>query len=348
MKEWIDLREGLFKPEPTRMSERKLTPPRVTRIGPSNSSTAWIRSKHRSLAENEMAGARPTNRELTPITRGSRPIRRVWFPEMTNTRWQPANVWELSRHIVAVGLSGIITGLLVGGVGGRLFMRVAAATAVPTAQGRLTEAGFRVGEITADGSIGLILFIGLFTGFLGAVVLVIFYPWLSWAGRWRGIAFGGVLFAVGSATSDIQNPDNIDFRILDNPFVTVPLIVVLFLMFGVAISYGTALFERRLPAATTPTTEIAFPLMAGLGVLGGISLLPVMFTDNLCNCQPPRVAVRFVLVTMAGTLLWWISTIRNNAKLTRIASSLGVAGLIGATGFGLIRAVSDSVAILLQ
>ena len=267
---------------------------------------------------------------------------------MITPRWQPENVGQLSRHIVAVGLAGIVTGLLVGGVGGRLFMRVAAATAVPTAQGRSTEAGFRVGEITAEGSIGLIIFIGLFTGIVGAVLLVIFEPWMSWAGRWRGLAFGVVLFAAGSATSDIQNPDNIDFRILDNPFVTVPLIVGLFLVFGVVVTRLADFFAGRHPPVTTSTRKITYILTAGLGVLGGLSFLPALFTENLCGCEPPLLAASFVLVTMLGTLLWWLSTIRDKPNLIRTATAIGMVGLIGTTVFGLIRAVSDSVAIILQ
>ena len=111
--------------------------------------------------------------------------------------WQPDSPSGLVRHIATVGISGIVTGLMVGGLGGRLFMRIAGATAPESAQGARTEAGFRVGEVTAAGTIELVVFVGIFVGIVGAVLFGVFRPWLSWAGRYRGAAFGVVLFALG-------------------------------------------------------------------------------------------------------------------------------------------------------
>ena len=95
----------------------------------------------------------------------------------------------LARYVAIAGLAGLIAGFLVGGIGGRLFMRIAGAAAPDRAQGAGTEAGFTVGEVTAEGTIGLIVFIGIFVGVIGAVVYVVSIPWLSWAGRWRGLLF---------------------------------------------------------------------------------------------------------------------------------------------------------------
>ncbi len=54
-----------------------------------------------------------------------------------------------------------VAGFLVPGLGGRLFMRVLAATSGSGAQGRLTEADEVVGDITFDGSLGFVIFVGL-------------------------------------------------------------------------------------------------------------------------------------------------------------------------------------------
>ena len=59
----------------------------------------------------------------------------------------PGSFGELGRHIVAVGLAGLAAGFLVGGLGGRVFMRIAAAAASPLVQGATTEAGASIGEI---------------------------------------------------------------------------------------------------------------------------------------------------------------------------------------------------------
>ncbi len=68
-------------------------------------------------------------------------------------------------RVVAVSLwAGIVAGLLVPGLGGRLLMRITAATSPPEAQGRLTEAGEVVGEITLGGTVGFVLFVGWSAG----------------------------------------------------------------------------------------------------------------------------------------------------------------------------------------
>ena len=157
------------------------------------------------------------------------------------------SVFGLVRHIAIGGIAGLVTGIVVGGGGGRLFMRIAGAAARDAAQGATTEAGFTVGEVTFGGTVALIVFVGVFVGVVGAALYLIFRPWLSWTGRWRGVAVGVVLFAAGSATSDVMNPDNFDFLILGNSLLLVALIASLFLAFGFMID---AVFGF-LDAATT-------------------------------------------------------------------------------------------------
>ena len=101
-------------------------------------------------------------------------------------------------------------------------MRVSGALAPDFAQGVSTEAGNRVGEITLGGTLVLVFIIGIAAGITGAVLYAVFRPWLAWAGRFRGVAFGVVLFAAGSATSDVLNPDNPDFFIVGNKASTSP------------------------------------------------------------------------------------------------------------------------------
>ena len=69
-----------------------------------------------------------------------------------STSWVPdapfTSAFGPFRHITIGGLSGLTAGVLVGGIGGRLFMRIAGAAAGERAAGAQTEAGFTVGEIT--------------------------------------------------------------------------------------------------------------------------------------------------------------------------------------------------------
>jgi hypothetical protein len=252
---------------------------------------------------------------------------------------------SLARHVSVAGIAGLITGLLVGGVGGRLFMRIAGA-ANPGARGRTTEAGFTVGRITADGTLGLVLFVGLFVGVGGAVLYVIFRPWLSRAGKGRGAAFGVLLFGIGSATSDVLNPDNVDFLILGNQGLLVGMVFALFVGFGVLIDWLFGVLDRRLPAADRRRARLVYPLMALLGLGMAALFVPfALFSDQACNCEPPVLASTSVVVAAVGTIAWWWNGLRATTPSTP-ARVLGLGGLAGALVFGLVRAISDAVEIM--
>jgi len=70
-------------------------------------------------------------------------------------------------YLALAAASGAAGGILAAGAGGRLVMRLLAVTAGAGAQGRITEAEEIVGRITIDGTIGFVLFTGLFLGLPG-------------------------------------------------------------------------------------------------------------------------------------------------------------------------------------
>lgn len=72
--------------------------------------------------------------------------------------------------------AGIICGVIVAGFLGRFVMRVLAATSGDGAQGLLTDADEVVGEITLDGTIGFIVFVGIGAGAITAIMLLIVRP----------------------------------------------------------------------------------------------------------------------------------------------------------------------------
>ncbi|HZD16891.1 MAG TPA: hypothetical protein VE669_01995 [Actinomycetota bacterium] len=254
----------------------------------------------------------------------------------------------LARYLTVCGIAGIVAGIVVGGAGGRLFMRIAGAAGGERAAGATTEAGFTVGEITLEGTLGLIVFVGIFAGIVGAALYVVFRPWLSWAGRWRGVAFGIVLFAVGSATSDVLNPDNFDFVLLGNEALIVAMIVALFVGFGALVDPVARWLDGRLSqVGRKPISSGWYAPVAILGVvLGTAALATSMFTRGTCDCDPPIVASIFIAVAAAGTLAWLASAFSGSARLPPIARVLGFVGLAGATAAGLVRAIGDAVLIL--
>jgi hypothetical protein len=257
----------------------------------------------------------------------------------------------LVRQVAIGGIAGLATGIVVGGGGGRLFMRVAGAAARDAAKGATTEAGFTVGEVTFGGTVALILFIGVFVGVVGAAMYLIFRPWLLWAGRWRGAVFGVVLFAAGSATSDVMNPDNVDFFILGNSVLLVVLIAALFVVFGLVLDLVFGFLDSRLPDGEEGWRAVGavYATISGVGLVAVSGLPFALFVgDSSCSCGPPAVASWSMAVTGLGTLAWWVIAIRPELPvwLRTGAGVLGYGGTLAVLVFGLLRTVSDAADII--
>ncbi len=229
-------------------------------------------------------------------------------------------------------------------------MRVAGAAARDAAQGATTEAGFTVGEVTFGGTLALILFIGVFVGIVGAALYLVFRPWLSWTGRWRGAAFGVLLFAAGSATSDVMNPDNQDFFILGNSVLLIALIAALFLAFGLVVDALFGFLDARLPAGEEGwRSVVVYATISGVGfaVVAGLPFA-IFVGDSACSCRPPVIASWSLAVAAIGTLAWWITALipRSPQWLRTGAVVVGYGGTLLVFLFGLLRAVSDAIDII--
>ena len=95
---------------------------------------------------------------------------------------------DIARDMARGGLAGLAVGVVVGGLGGRVVMRLAALL-VPDSAGRFTENGNQIGTITLAGSVGLIVFAGLVVGLAVGIVWVTVSPWIPGSGlRRRGRA----------------------------------------------------------------------------------------------------------------------------------------------------------------
>jgi hypothetical protein len=269
--------------------------------------------------------------------------------------WVPHGPFDsafgLLRHITVGGLSGLATGILVGGIGGRLLMRIAGAAAGERGAGMRTEAGFTVGEITFGGTVALVLFIGIFSGVIGATAYLVFRPWLAWAGRWRGVVFGVVLFGLGSATSDMMNTDNVDFIILRNSELLVALIFGLFLAFGAVMDSLFSYLDARMPGGQASSKGL-IAVYAGLTLIGFVIVAAPgsagLALGELCDCETPvRAMLSYTIVSLA-TLVFWIGSIvkRPTDGLLKVAAVFGYLGTGGVVLFGLIRAITDAADII--
>jgi hypothetical protein len=147
----------------------------------------------------------------------------------------PLEVARRFTWYAALALTGgVISGITVIGAGGRLAMRLLAVTGGDQAQRRITEADEVVGEITVGGTVGFVLFVGIFGGVIGAALYLVVRRFLppGWLG---GAAFGLALLVVLGTTVDPLRPENPDFEIVGPGWVAV-------LVFGaLAVAYGVSL-----------------------------------------------------------------------------------------------------------
>jgi hypothetical protein len=134
--------------------------------------------------------------------------------------------------------AGLVVGLVVAGLGSRVVMRLLA-VADPDASGTITENGNVVGEITAGGSLALLIFVGLPFGLVAGLVVFAVRRWLPQRPAWRGLALAAVLLGLFGGT--VIDPDNIDFRLLEPTGLALALFGLLF----PAAGYGLAWLAER-------------------------------------------------------------------------------------------------------
>ena len=170
--------------------------------------------------------------------------------------------------MVGIGvLGGIAAGFLVGGIANRLIMRILAMLNEGKS-GVMTENGNIAGDITAGGTIGLIIFIGLTTGITGGLIYVIIRRWLPGGGALKGLAFGLVLLCFSGII--VFDSDNIDFALFGPRPLSVGLFALLFPLYGVVLSLLVERFDRYVPPlfSRSSITVAGYLLLAGLCAFG--------------------------------------------------------------------------------
>ena len=184
------------------------------------------------------------------------------------------------RPLAAALTVGATLGLLIGGVGGRLAMRLVFLTSDPSVAGVASDDGFVIGQIT-PATVGL-LATGVLAGVLGVLVYLVIRPlllgpaWVRWAscGLWAAVVVGTLLI----------HTDGVDFTLLGPRWLSIALFVALpglyGLLIGPAVDRATrpdGWFRRTSPwLALPPLVLILFPgpplFLFGLPVLAVIGL----------------------------------------------------------------------------
>lgn len=180
-------------------------------------------------------------------------------------------VWDVNLAVAA----GIGAGIMAAGAGGRLVMRLLAVTAGDDAQGRITEANEVVGRISADGTIGFVVFTALFLGSASGGAFLLVRRWLP-AGRAGGLTFGALLLVLAGTRLDPLREGNPDFDLVGPGWVSVVAFTVLVVFHGMLVAALAGRLSRAVPllAARPGAFAVHAPLL--LLVLPGPSVALVL------------------------------------------------------------------------
>jgi hypothetical protein len=238
------------------------------------------------------------------------------------------------RYLWWAGLvigSGLAAGLLAAGAGGRLAMRLLAATS-PAAQGAITEAGETVGEITLGGTLGFVVFGALPGALLAAAAFALIQRFLP-SGRLAGLLFGLLLLVAAAPHIEPLRSDNPDFRFLGPPWLAVIVLGLVVIGDGLLTAAVMSWYSRRLPLP-------AWHGPARWHYLALVALLLLVFVIGvpvLALVAVGAVPVAVIARTAPGVATWWTSP-----RTTTVGRGLLAGGsLLALTGF--VTAVGEIV-----
>ncbi|MGH9021875.1 MAG: hypothetical protein ACRDV9_02030 [Acidimicrobiia bacterium] len=178
------------------------------------------------------------------------------------------------RGVAIALVGGFWAGALVTGPSMRLVMRLLAATASTSAQGKITEAKEVIGNIDLDGTIGLYLFGGIFPGLLSGGIYLALRRWLP-SGRLGGVAFGALHLVIAATRIDPLRPDNPDFDLVGPGWLSVATFGLATVLHGMAVVAIANRYSTRFPpgpASLGKRARAVVPL-----ALPGLMLLPGVF-----------------------------------------------------------------------
>ena len=238
------------------------------------------------------------------------------------------------RDVSRGALAGLIVGVVVLGVGGRLVMRLAALLD-PSSAGRLTENGNRIGDVTLEGTVVLVIFGGVLVGAAASVIWVAIEQWIP--GRALIRATLAMPIAVALTGFQLVRPENRDFLILE------PVVPILFLLLGLVAIAGFAFafvadwLDLRLPPPPRRLSPavVVYVLMLLAGVpfvilAARIYLEPGFAVRN----APVGAGVAVVAVGVVTVVSWLVRIATGRREPPRALRVLGGGALAVAVATG--------------
>jgi hypothetical protein len=205
------------------------------------------------------------------------------------------------RYLWAVNLAvaaGVGAGIMAAGAGGRLVMRLLAATSGDGAQGRITEAAEVVGRISVDGTIGFVVFTALFFGSATGGAYLLVRRWLP-AGRAGGLAYGALLLVLAGTRLDPLREGNPDFDLVGPGWLSVLAFSALVLFHGMLVAALAGRVARLVPLLSRDPLAIAGhapllllgplpPVVVALAVVGALVVLATRARPVVAAWHTPR------------------------------------------------------------
>jgi hypothetical protein len=180
-------------------------------------------------------------------------------------------------------IGAYLGGLLTIGAGGRLMMRVLAATSSDDVQGLRTEADEIIGEVSVGGSAFLIAVVGIGAGVVGLAIFATLRRWLPDRSLAAGLVGAGIGSGLLVRPTGLVTPANRDFTLIAPVALAVAFCLVTLVLFGA--TFGV-LVDRLAPRWPRP----------GWNPKGVVSVLP--FAVLL---SAPPLFVGAVIGVLAGT-----------------------------------------------
>lgn len=247
----------------------------------------------------------------------------------TDARPVAARIGEIARDIARGGLAGIVVGLLVAGLGGRVVMRIATILH-EDAVGMITENGEVVGDITIGGTAALMVFGGLGMGLLAGTIWVIVGPWLPGRGAARALIAG--LAAIALGTPALVQRTNPDFAMLGRDPLVVALLIGLVGLVGASMAVVDDALDARLPRSRDGFGASTGAYLV-ITVLGLVLILPVAILMLLAQDEyDAAIRAGWGLLAVGGcTVTWWGLRIigrTTQPRALRIAASVALAAAV--------------------
>lgn len=214
------------------------------------------------------------------------------------------------RDISRSALAGLIVGVVVLGLGGRIVMRLAALID-PASVGLRTENGNRIGDITLEGTAVLIIFGGLLVGAAASVVWIAIQEWIPGHPSIRALL--AMPIAVALTGFQLVRPENHDFRILAPVGPILVMLLALVALAGFAFAVVDRWLDRRLPQPSSrPSPSVAVYVLMILAGLPFFILTVRMYLE-------PGFAVRNAPVG-SGLAIFAVGLVTAAAWVVRIAT----------------------------